>query len=129
MIFNFFEKHYKISLLVTIIILITIFSLSSIQFKFSPDSKKVVSIYSIGYHFFAFFFLELFISFSIIKGKYKNLIPISIVFAIMFSFLDEIHQYFIPNRDSSFLDIFVDLAGILSSSLAYILSFNKNSNI
>ncbi|PIN93448.1 hypothetical protein COU54_02915 [Candidatus Pacearchaeota archaeon CG10_big_fil_rev_8_21_14_0_10_31_24] len=129
MLFNFFERHYKISLLITSIILIIIFSLSSISFEFTPGSQKAISVYSVVYHFFAYFFLELFILFSIIKGKYKFLIPTAIVFAIIFGFLDEIHQYFIPGRDSSFFDIFVDCAGILSSSLVYILSFNKNSNI
>ena len=105
------------------------FSLSSMSFEVTDSEKKFISIYSIIYHFFAFFFLALFLHLSVIQGKNKQYIPFVIVAALLFGLLDEIHQFFVIGRDSSIEDVFVDSAGILFASLMYMFTLNKNNNI
>ncbi len=120
---NWFEKHNKISWLITILIAITIFYMSSKTFV--GTGVPASNILSISYHFFAFFFLALFFSFSLIKGKIKNkyLIFTIILISIAYGISDEIHQYFVPGRYCCFQDVLTNSAGIIFSTCFYFFSF------
>ena len=45
----------------------------------------------------------------------------SILAATAFGITDEIHQYFVPNRDADVLDVVADFAGSLAGSVAWAL--------
>ena len=57
----------------------------------------------------------------------------SLLFTIIYGASDEIHQYFVPNRDSDFFDWLADAAGAFLGLLIFLaatkLKFKKNTNI
>lgn len=116
-----FEKHNKLSWVITILIAIVIFYISSLSFKGAPLGgfgwKTII------YHFYAFFFLSAFLLISLIKGKpkKKKIIPIAIIIAILYGILDEIHQVFVSGRTFSILDILTNSAGILLVGYLYLM--------
>jgi len=121
-----FEKYNKISWTITILIALTIFYMSSLSFpQGSPGPEFTLK--PIIYHFFAFFFLNLFLMISITKGKLKNkkLILLAILLSIIYATLDEFHQYFVPGRTSTISDVLIDTWGILFSVIVYRLRFRK----
>jgi len=122
---NWLEKHNKISWTITIIIAIIIFTLSSISFK---SSSNLFELKTITYHFFAFFFLSLFLSISLTKGKKTNLLLLSIIISILYSISDEIHQLFVPNRYFTISDILTDTVGILTSTFIYLILIKYQNN-
>lgn len=84
-------------------------------FIFYLSSKPSIPIY-INFpnidkilHFFIYFFL----------GILLSIIPISklilILLGILYGASDEIHQSFVPGRESSFFDFFFDTLGILTA--------------
>jgi hypothetical protein len=118
--FNWFEKHNKISFLIALIMGSIIFYASSISFSGTGGG---ISYKSYIYHFTAFSYFALFLLISLSKGKYnKPLMITAISIAILYGILDEIHQYFVPNRFPSLIDILTNSIGILSISIAYIKS-------
>jgi VanZ family protein len=117
-IISWFEKYPVISWLITIIIALAIFMISSLTFPPSPyalDWKPLV------YHFFAFFFLGIFLMISLVKGKKIKFtfIVLGIIIAVAYCISDEIHQIFVPGRACTLPDILTDSAGILFASLIY----------
>ncbi len=64
----------------------------------------------------------------------KVKLPILIGLTVLFAFLDEVHQYFVPNRFYDIYDLIVDSIGVLLGFLAYIIliklkkRFNKKKN-
>jgi len=125
---SWFEKHNKISWIVTIIIAIIIFYLSSLIFPPGPPGGFPWK--SIAYHFYAFLFLEAFLLISIIRGKNENkkFIFIAIIIALVYGVSDEIHQLFVPGRACSFSDFLIDSAGILFATFIYSLKFLNIKN-
>jgi len=120
---NWFNKHNKISWLITIIMAIIIFYVSSLIFSGSGGSTSYIGYV---YHFTAFSYLALFLLISLTNGKYStNLIILGIILAILYGISDEIHQYFIPGRDSSIKDILINSIGILITGIAYSNSCKK----
>jgi len=119
------EKHNKISWLFVFLIATAIFYMSSKTF---PLAIRTTNIYSIIYHFFAFFFLAFFLLPAIVKGENKALIFIAIILAVMYGMSDEFHQLFVPGRSCSFSDFLINSAGILLASFIYTVSlkFRKN---
>ena len=72
------------------------------------------------YHFTAFSYLSLFLLISMTKGKPKrNLIILGLIIAILYGISDEIHQHFVPGRESSLKDILVNSVAILITGIAY----------
>ncbi|MEK6935661.1 MAG: VanZ family protein [Nanoarchaeota archaeon] len=116
-----FEKHNKISWMITIIIGIIIFYVSSLSF--APGIPGGFPWKSMVYHFYAFFFLSAFLLISLIQGKKKNknLIYFGIIIAVIYGISDEIHQLFVPNRGCTISDMLIDSAGILFAGLIYSL--------
>tara|TARA_Y100000034_G_scaffold54708_1_gene66998 strand:- start:6752 stop:7129 length:378 start_codon:yes stop_codon:yes gene_type:complete len=116
---SWFEKYNKISWIITIIIAIIIFYISSITFDSGSGGSNLNSIF---YHITAFFFFALFLSISSIKGEKKNLIFLVFIISIIYGILDESHQFFVPGRHFSISDILLDTAGISLASLFYMIS-------
>ncbi len=126
---SWFERHNKISWVITLLIAITIFYLSSQTFK--PGPPAGFNWKPIAYHFYAFLFLSAFLLISLIKGnpKSKKIILIAIIIAILYGISDEIHQLFVPGRAFAISDILINSAGILFASLLYsLLRFKRFKN-
>lgn len=120
------EKHDKIPWIATIMIGITIFYISSFQFK---SASTGIGNLSVIYHVGIFFVFSLLFLVSAIKRKRFSLIPLTILILIIYGVLDELHQFFVPGRYSSFPDVILDATGIaLASSLYLILILIKKLN-
>jgi len=117
MVFDFFEEHSRLSWFVVIVGAIGIFIISSLQFGAGGGGTRLLPIL---YHIFAFFFLGLFLLIALIKGEKRYLLfLIGIVLAVGYGITDEIHQFFVPGRYCSFLDILTDSIGIFCSGIIY----------
>ena len=93
-----------------------IFYLSSIS-SFKVPDRLVNSISSNIAHFTEFFILCMLLFRAIKKStrwEIKKIIIASCVFSVIYAFLDEFHQSFVPGRFPSIGDIFVDTLGISS---------------
>ena len=121
-----FEKHNKLSWIITILIAIIIFYVSTLTFT----GKAGLGWKTIAYHFYAFFFLSAFLIISLTKGKpSRKLIIITIIISILYAILDEIHQIFVPTRSFDVSDILTDSAGVLFASLIYsLLRYNYSAD-
>lgn len=120
---GWFEKHRKISWVLTILIAIAIFYTSTLTF---PPSQVISPWKSISYHFIAFFILGFFLLISLVKGRTnKNLIFLGLIIAVLYGISDEIHQIFVSNRFFDLADILTDSAGILFSGVLYSLHCNR----
>ena len=119
---KWFERHNKLSWIITIIIAMIIFYFSTLTFKGVGygDSKNWISIL---YHIIIFFFLSIFLFISLIKGE-NNIrkFEFAILILIAYGILDEIHQFFVPGRFCSLVDVGFDGTGILFAFLVYIIS-------
>ncbi len=114
-----FEKHNKLSWLITIIIAVIIFWLSSLTFG---EGYGTTNINSIFYHVFAFFFLGFFLLISLLKGRNNHLLFLAgILLVISYGILDEIHQFFVPGRYCSVFDVFLDTTGIMFAGMIYFI--------
>jgi VanZ family protein len=112
------EKNRGIAFILTILITIEIFYFSSLK-----GAVAVVPVINLAtvYHLVVFFLFSFFL-FATIKGK-KDLTPFHIIIVLVISvtqgILDEIHQIFVPFRDSSLRDIMINNIGIFTSILIY----------
>lgn len=86
-------------------------------------------------HFFNFFVLYFlwYISFTLNNFEEKRSIILSILISISYAFLDEGHQYFIPDRGPSLYDVLIDSLGSLTSlilcKLFYILRSSRKKGV
>ncbi|MDD5193874.1 MAG: VanZ family protein [Candidatus Nanoarchaeia archaeon] len=122
---NWFEINNKISWLITILLALFIFYMSSRTF---PPGIPGISIGSYVYHFGIYFVFGFFLFISITKGKLdkKYLVFIAILAAIGYGISDEIHQFFVPSRYCCYEDVLTDAIGILSSGIVYTgINFKK----
>lgn len=121
------RKNRGISVIITVLIAIEIFVFSSIPGGIS-GTGGIIRI-SIIYHLVVFFLFNFFLLMSI-KGN-KNIKPIYIIItlivSILYAFLDEFHQIFVPFRNPSIQDILTDTAGIFLSTIL-IFYFNKKKS-
>ena len=117
---SWFEKNYKISFIFAVLIAIAMFYVSSLTFG-GIGEKGGTNLLAILYHILAYFFLALFLGFALIKGKYKSLFVIVILFSIFYGITDEIHQYFVPGRSASISDVGLDSIGIMLFTLSYLV--------
>lgn len=122
---SWFEKHNKLSWIITILIAIIIFYISSLTFETTPF-KDFLGIEAIAYHFYSFLFLSVFLLISLVQGKNKKLILLAILLCVFYAITDEIHQLFVPGRTSTFSDVIIDFAGILFAGLIYSLHLKFN---
>jgi len=116
------KRFFSISL--TILIGIAIYQFSSIPG--GVGIPKVFNSQSIAYHFIIFFLFSFFLLVSI-KGNKKitpKYIILTLTVSILYAFLDEYHQMFVPLRSPSMEDIMVDSIGIFSSMI-YLMTKNQ----
>lgn len=67
------------------------------------------------FHFIEFAILYLLIVGALIANhKYTDMTDLlAMIIAILYAFIDEIHQYYVPGRSFSQMDLFKDFAGVL----------------
>ena len=121
-----FEKHSKISLLIVVFIGIVIFYISSLTFEQVPRAFRI-NWETIAYHFWAYFFLSLFLNISLTRGKNIALLLPGIMGAIAYGLSDEIHQLFVHGRACTFSDWMLDTGGVLLGALVYLVWVNWKS--
>mgnify|MGYP001606051789 CR=1 FL=1 len=123
---SWLEKNKWISWTITILIFVFIFYISSLSFP--PPSAGPPSITATLYHISIFFLLAIFLFISVLERKWgfkKIILSISIV--AVYAGLDELHQFFVPGRFTSFSDFLLDFAGIAIASLIYFILIFKKS--
>ena len=126
-IISWLTKNKTLSISITVLIAISIFLISSIPGTQVSGAAKI-SWLPFAYHFLAFFFFNFFLLISINNIKIKYLLS-TIILSIIYAFLDEFHQLFVPMRSFSLNDILIDVAGILLSTIIYIwIRKSKNSS-
>ena len=72
-------------------------------------------------HMCEFAGLAFFVAFGFLR---KLKLYYLLIITILFAFLDEVHQYFVPNRFYDIYDIIVDSIGVILGFLAYIILLN-----
>ena len=92
---RWFGEHNKVSWAITIFGAVMIFYLSSISYF--PDFNKVgTNTVSMIYHVSAFFCFALFLFISVRRINY--VFVLTIIIAMFYGFLDEVHQLFVAGR-------------------------------
>ena len=116
---TWFEEHNKLSWLITIFGAVMIFYLSSITFEFPSIGKEGTNLISMLYHVSAFFCFAFFFFISVKKINY--IFALTIITAIFYGLLDEVHQLFVAGRFCTFPDFLLDTTGILFASMIYFI--------
>ncbi|RMD67705.1 hypothetical protein D6817_00780 [Candidatus Pacearchaeota archaeon] len=102
----------KLCISAAIVVGIFIFYFSSLPGTDVPKTK--IPLLSVAYHLIAFLLFTSFILLSLTNPSLnRELIAFGLVFALFYALTDEIHQIFVPFRDASLFDLFVDSVGIL----------------
>jgi len=117
---SWLEKHNKISLIISILIAILIFYMSSLTFAAGVPGPEFRSK-PIIYHFSIFFLFSFFLLIALLKGEKINLFLLAIIISIIYAISDEFHQLFVQGRYCSLSDVLTDSAGILFAGLVYTL--------
>ncbi|MBU2104927.1 MAG: VanZ family protein [Nanoarchaeota archaeon] len=120
---RWFEKHNKISWGITILTAVFIFYMSSKVF----EAPSVGGLLSIVYHTSVFAFLNFFLFISSLRGEKKySVFFLGFSLAMLYGILDELHQFFVPGRTCTIVDVGYDSFGILISSMLYLVFLNRN---
>ncbi len=98
--------------------LILITYLSSIP---NLQLQQVFNYQDLVLHFFEYSILAFLTYLSFPEEE----IPSMLLFIIVFAFLDELHQYFVPGRVFSFLDFLADFIGAFYTLIA-IIKYKEN---
>lgn len=133
-----FQKiYFYVSLIIVLSLLVLIFCLSHqngedstetsgwftallnfiFPFELTEDFVRTMAHFS-EFACLSFFMNNLFVSY---KEKPKPII--ACVLSFFYAITDEIHQIFVPGRACQFLDMMVDLAGIISGFIVYALIY------
>ncbi|MAG50076.1 hypothetical protein CL621_00350 [archaeon] len=119
MVFDFFEKHSRLSWFIVVVGVVGIWIISSLIFLPSAFGIRFLPIL---YHILSFFLLTLFLLIALIKGEKKYyLFLIGILLAVGYGALDEIHQFFVPGRACTIFDVFLDGVGVVLASMVYMV--------
>lgn len=111
---NRMKKRQKFFFVLAILTGIFIFIISSIQFPPGAAKTRFIDL-SVVYHFGVFFMFSLFLFLS---GRFeKKFIFVVLIISLSYAGLDELHQYFVPNRTCDIFDLATDFAGSLTSFL------------
>jgi hypothetical protein len=121
--FELLKEHKGVSWFITILIALFIFYMSSKSFP-SGTIGPEWEIKPMLYHFFIFSLLGLFLTISLSKRDNRLLIVFSILLALSYGISDELHQFFVPNRECSIFDFLTDATGILFANIVYLIFEN-----
>lgn len=113
------KKERKRALLwsVTILIALSIFICSSLTFSSSNAPGQSKDFLPILYHILAFFFLATFFLLAM-KPKNNKTFVLVIIILLLYAFLDEVHQLFVPGRFFDMFDFLCDSIGIFFGTIA-----------
>ncbi len=117
---RWFERHYKISFVIFLVVALFIVYISSKPYD--PVPKIKIPLKPVIYHLGVFFLLALFLMMSMCRGKNIDWIFFSVIFAVFYAITDELHQFFIRGRAASSFDIFLDSVGALFAFMIYMVS-------
>lgn len=123
---GWFEKNNILSWIITLLIAVFIFYISSQSFpNGSPGPSWNFKPYL--YHILIFFLLSFFLSISLSKGlsNYKIFVFIAILIGLAYGIFDELHQFFVPGRECAIDDALIDGVGSLSAGILYLLRIKK----
>jgi VanZ family protein len=118
MMIHWFEKHNKISLIITILIAIFIFYISSLTFEAGVPGPEF-RFKPIAYHFLIFFLFSFFLLITLTKGEKINFFLLAIIISVIYAISDEFHQLFVLGRNFAISDILTDSAGVFFAGLLY----------
>lgn len=120
------EANYWLSYLITLLLAILIFYISSKSFEKGAPLPEF-PLKSLLYHLLIFFLFSFFLLISMAKGnKRKNLLIIgAIIIGVLYGVSDEFHQLFVPNRACTFEDILTDSIGVLSAGVLYVVKLRR----
>jgi VanZ family protein len=101
----------RIYLVMLVIYLIMIFAVSSLHAQYAKI--LTMGIKDKILHFIEYIPVGFFIAgwLTFVKSSYKKKVLLSALIIVCLSAFDELHQYFVPSRDSDIHDIFADFAG------------------
>jgi hypothetical protein len=124
---KYLEKKYNLSLALAIVVALIIFYLSTLPSNVAEKIGPTFCLKPTIYHFFIFFLLAFFLSIYFLRGKPSriNYIYIVILISLFYAITDEIHQFFVPGRHASIIDILIDFAGVLAGSGLYLWRMKK----
>ncbi|MFX1457590.1 MAG: VanZ family protein [Promethearchaeota archaeon] len=104
-----------------VIFALAIFYFSSLSNPYpSPPSEPILLFLNPLLHLFEFAFLTFLLFYGFFsKIKAINIIMVSIFYAI----IDEIHQFFVPNRYFDFFDLIIDFSGVILGFISYLIAY------
>ena len=120
---NYYYEFLKI--LPAIVLAIVIFYFSSLSNPYPTTPSKFTLLFlNPMLHMCEFGAL----SFLLFFGLYPRIIVIIIItISIVYAFLDELHQYFVPFRYFDIFDFFLDVVGVIGGFIFYLLvKFTRN---
>jgi VanZ family protein len=120
---DYLEKNSIIPAIITLLIAISIFYVSSQQFA-PMQNPQANNLRAISYHFGIFFLLSFFFSISIVKEKRIKILPAATIIGVLYGISDEIHQLFVPGRYFSLQDILINSIGVILASTLYLYTIN-----
>ena len=112
------EKNKWLAIILIILVTIEIFWFSSIPGSSAAGGGN----WPARIYHFSVFFLFTFFLLAAIKGNKKiklSFLIFVLIIAITQSFLDEVHQIFVPLRDASMRDIMTNTLGIFTAIILY----------
>ncbi len=113
---QYIKKNYSLAWIVTLILIILIFYISSI-----PDSSipRIDFKYNSQlYHFGIFAVLTFFSMIAFSKGgENKEFFYVATIFSGFYALTDELHQFFVFGRSTSVEDFLIDCLGIFTGFL------------
>lgn len=114
------EKNRALSWTLTIATGIFIYYVSSLEFGTGTGDSS--SINSLLYHLIIFFVFAFFLTSSLNFRRSSVRIFLGLFIAIIYGYLDEVHQIFVPNRSYSYFDMLLDAVGSILAISVYAIS-------
>lgn len=103
--------------ILTVLYASLIFVLSSMPAPPQPPKEFLFPYIDLFEHAAEYSILGFLLFYSIVKSKKQylktNAFELSVIIGVLYSFTDELHQYFVPNRVMAIEDLFADSLGVL----------------
>ena len=117
-----------VKLVPAIVIAVMIFYFSSLPNPLPPGPPGPPSIVDINLilHICEFAALSFFVAYGYF---HKFNVKYVILFTVIYAVIDEIHQYFVPNRYFDVFDVFIDIIGVAIGLFCFLLAKNLKVRI